>query len=410
MCAKSEFDLKDQNYLVFKKYQILTNKVHSIFCRDRFIGLPVDIRNKPVSSLPTQRDAVKQFRGESVKILCRDAISMADIAENQPDSTSGFDPRIQSEDIAFKPDEMLACDACTRKNPPNRLKCMYCGNDLEIKPENAALVKPALRKLECWERGFNVIIREPVGANQLNLAHSAAFLSMEPDDLAVILDAGEPLPLIRIESQNEAEILIAGLAKLGLKCSILADATVADDKMPVRLSNIELSEGSIAVTDFNTQKVTVVDDLALLIPGIITTSKVDSLEKKRRGKSTVIDETATASDESILDIYSRDDPFGFRVHLTGFDFSCLGDDKGLLAVENVRRLVVTLKEHVPSAKLVADYKKVRPALRQVWEIEARKDPKGLHRSGFAKRGFGTVASTSNLRQFTKYSRLQWHLL
>ena len=80
----------------------------SICCRDRFFGLSVDIRNKPVSSLPTQRDAVKQFRGESVKILCRDAISMADIAENQPDSTSGFDPRIQTENITFKPDEMLA--------------------------------------------------------------------------------------------------------------------------------------------------------------------------------------------------------------------------------------------------------------------------------------------------------------
>lgn len=360
--------------------------------------------------MPTQRDAVKQFRGESVKILCRYAIHMADIGENQSDSTSGFDPRIQSEDIAFKPDELVACGSCTRKNPPNRLKCMYCGNELKIRPGNAAMVKPALRKLEGWERGFNVIIREPVPTNQLNLAHSAAFLSMEPDDLAVILDAGEPLPLIRVESQNEAEILIAGLAKLGLNCSILADATVADEKMPIRLSNIDLREGGIAVTDFNTQKITVIDDLALLTPGIITTSKVDSLEKKRRGKTKVLEETATTSDESILDIYSRHDPVGFRVHLTGFDFSCLGEDKGLLAVENMRLLVVTLKEHVPNAKLVANYKKVRPALGQVWEIEARKDPKGLQRSGFAKREFGSVASTSNLRQFTKYSRLQWHLL
>ncbi len=355
--------------------------------------------------------AVKQFRGESVKILCRDPIFMPDIAENQPDDASGFDPRIQTEDIAFKPGEMLPCAACGRMNPPNRLKCLYCSNELEIKPENATLIKPNLRKLEGWERGYNVILRESVAANRFPLANTASFLSMDPDDLSVILDAAEPLPLIRVESRTEADVLVIGLARLGLQCSILADADMADDRLPVRLSNIEVREAGIALTDFNTHKVTEIDDLALLIPGILTTNKVDSLEKKGRGgKTKVIDETATALDESILDLYSRQDPVGFRVHLTGFDFSCLGDDKGLIAVENMRRLIVLLKEHAPNARLVSDYKKVRRALGQVWEIEARKDPQGLKRSGFGKREFGTVASTSNLWQFTKYSRLQWHLL
>ena len=144
---------------------------------------------------------------------------------------------------------------------------------------------------------------------------------------------------------------------------------------------------------------------------MITASRVDSLEKKRRrGTTKLIDETATASDESILDMYSKRDGIGFRVHLTGFDFSCLGDDKGLLAVENLRRLIVRLKEHAPNAKLVTNYGSVRPALSQVWEIESRKDSQGLKRSGFGKREFGAVASSSNLNQFTKYSRLQWHLL
>ncbi len=361
--------------------------------------------------MPTQRDAVKQFSGESVKILCRDPIFMPDIAENQLDDAPGFDPRIQTEDIAFKPGEMLPCAACGRINPPNRLKCLYCAKELEVKPENAALIKTNLRKLEGWERGFNVILREPVAAKQLPLANTASFLSMDPDDLTLILDAAEPLPLVRVESLAEADVLVSGLARIGLQCSVLGDADMADDKLPVRLSKIELREQGIAVTDFNTRAVTEIDDLALLIPGILTTNKVDSLEKKgRRGKTKVIDETATASDESILDLYSRHDPVGFRVHLTGFDFSCLGDDKGLIAVENMRRLVIVLKEHAANARLVSDYKKVRQALGQVWEIESRKDPQGLKRSGFGKREFGTVASASNLRQFTKYSRLQWHLL
>lgn len=336
---------------------------------------------------------------------------MADIAENQPTADTGFDPRIQTEDIAFKPGEMLPCPACKRMNPPNRFKCLYCANELEIQPENAGLVKPNLRKLEGWERGFNIILREPLAASQFPLANAASFLSMDPDDLTVIIDAALPLPLIRVESQVEADVLVAGLDRQGVKCSTLADAQIADDKLPRRLSNIELRESGIAVTDFNTRAVTEINDLALLIPGILTTNKVDSIEKKgRKGKTKVLDESTTSSDESILDLYSKSDPMGFRVHLTGFDYSCLGDDKGLISVENMRRLVTVLKEHVPSARLIADYKKVRQALGQVWEIESRKDPQGLKRSGFGKREFGTVASTSNLRQFTKYSRLQWHLL
>ncbi len=338
---------------------------------------------------------------------------MGDIAENQTDGTVGFDPRIQTEDIGFKPEEMQPCTACGRMNPPNRPKCLYCANELEIKAANAALVKPNFRKIEPWERGFNVIIRNPVAANQALIANAAPFLSINPEDLSEILDAADALPLARVESEIEANILVTGLALLGLECFIVADTDLMDDKLPVRLCNIEFSEKSIAVTDFNTRKVTDIDaaDLALLVPGMLTTSKVDSLEKKgRRGKTKVIDETATASDESILDIYTRHDPIGFRVHLTGFDFSCLGADKGILAVENMRRLAVTLKERVPNAKLVGDYQKARHSLGHVWEIEARKDSQGLQRSGFGKVEFGSIASTSNLRQFTKYSRLQWHLL
>lgn len=336
---------------------------------------------------------------------------MVENTESQPGDATAFDPRIQTEDIAFKPDEMQPCGACKRLNPPTRLRCLYCGAEVEVKPENAVLIKPASRKLEPWERGFNVILREPITDEQANFTKIASFLSTEPNDVRVILDAMAPLPLARVESQVEADVLIAGLARLGLKCSILADSDMADDRLPVRLSNIELLKRGIAVTDFNTRAVTEINDLALIIPGLLTTNKVDSIEKKgRRGKTKVIDETATASDESILDLYSRHDPVGYRVHLTGFDFSCLGDDKGLIAVENMRRLVVVLKEHAPNARVVSDYKKVRQALGQVWNIESRKDPQGLKRSGFGKREFGTVASTSNLRQFTKYSRLQWHLL
>ena len=334
---------------------------------------------------------------------------MPDFVEKQPDAPHAFDPLIQTENIAFRPDEMQACSDCGRMNPPTRVKCLYCAAALEIKTENAGFIKPNLRKLDAWERGFNVILHKFDGHPET--AKIASYLSAETDDVRSIIDADSPLPIARVESEVDGNMLITGLSKYALTCSMIGDAKLDLDRLPVRLSNIEFRENEIAVTDFNTRKDIVISDLALIVPGILTSIKVDSLEKKRRhGKTKLLDEIATASDESILDLYSRRDPVGFRVHLAGFDFSCLGEDKGMVAVENMRRLVVALKEYAPQAKLVSDYAKVSHALGGVWEVEARKDPQGLQRAGFGKVEFGSVASTSNLRQFTKYSRLQWQLL
>src|SRR5574338_506631 len=64
---------------------------------------------------------------------------------------------VQTEEIGYQPDEMLACQKCSRANPPTRVKCMYCGAALEISAEQADKIKPSLRKLENWEKGFNMI-------------------------------------------------------------------------------------------------------------------------------------------------------------------------------------------------------------------------------------------------------------
>lgn len=322
-----------------------------------------------------------------------------------------FDPYTQTENLAFDPAAMVPCDGCGRMNPPNRLKCFYCASDLAIAVKDAASIKPALRKLELWERGFNLIVRQKTA--QPDVIGIARFLSMEAEDLAAILDTGIAIPVARVESEKEALIVQECLSQFGVGCSIVSDAALAADKPPARLSRIEFAGGRLALTDFNTGKVTETEagEFVLLIPGIITASKVDSLEKKRRGgKTKLIDETATASDETLLDMYTRRDPTGYRVYLAGFDFSCLGEDKGLLAGENLRLLIVHLKEYLPDAKLINDYPTIRHAVGRVWEVESRKDSRGLQRSGFGKVEFGAVASTHNLNQFTKYSRLQWYLL
>ncbi len=325
--------------------------------------------------------------------------------------TPVFDPQIQTEKIAFDAAEMIACEVCGRMNPPNRLKCMYCARELAIAVEDIAGIKPTLRKLEPWERGYNLIVRE--GSAAANVAAMAHLLLSDPEDVETVVTSGVPLPIARVESEMEALLVGDRLAGLGLMCSVVSDESLAAERPPVRLSALGMADGQLTLRDFNTGGSSVIDAdrFALLVPGMVTAGRVDSLEKKRRGRKTkLLDETATASDGMLLDIYTRDDPTGFRVYLAGFDFSCLREDMGLLAGENLRLLIVRLVEYLPNVRLVNNYDSVRHALDRVWEVATRKDSQGLQRAGFGKVEFGSVVSSSNLSQFTKYSRLQWHLL
>lgn len=328
------------------------------------------------------------------------------------DTERHFDPTIQSEDIGFRSSELVTCASCSRKNPPNRAACVYCGNALERL--DLAAVKLSLRQPEAWERGWNVVFRPNLSDPRPNTAVLSSIIGIDAERLNPLLDAGVPVPVARVAVETEAAAVVKKLAVLGLDGSIVADSELDADLPPTRLKRIDIEGDAITLHDFNTASLQYIarDDLALLVTGTVISSRTDSLEKKRRrGKETkLIDETTTSADEAVLDIYSRQNFRGWRIHLAGFDFSCLGDDKGLLAGENLRRLTTVLREYAQHAKFVADYARVADALEAVWPVESRKDPQGLKRAGFGKVEFGSVASTSNAAQFTKYSRLQWHLL
>jgi len=320
-----------------------------------------------------------------------------------------FDPNIQSEKIAFDADQMIGCKGCGRMNPPNRFKCLYCAHELEVQIDAGSL-KPVLRKLELWERGFNVVVKEK--GSGADIEKIAVLLSMEPAAVEDILSMGVPLPLARVDSEKEALFLQTSLEPLGLDCSIVSDNDLASDTLPVRLRGLALSDGLITVTEFNTgnERTHDIADLVLVVSGSLTQGRVDSLEKRKRGgPGKVLHETATTSDEAVLDIYTRGDRIGYRINQAGFDFSCLGPDKGLLAGENMRQLAVRLKQAAPALKVVDDYPRVCHALAGIWDVEFKNDSQGLKRSGIARFGLGRVESTNNLDQFTKYSRLQQHL-
>ena len=320
---------------------------------------------------------------------------------------------IQTEDIAFKPEEMIACEKCARKNPPNRLKCFYCGAELEIPDEKAANIKPLLRKLENWEKGYNLIYTpNQQSENEFDLSAAAEILKLETETLQKIMQSKNPLPVARAESEKEAGIAAEKLRAQGFDISIVSDEALAAERLPKRLRGLEFDSERLVLIYFNTDEIAEIkrEDLILIVSGAVFERKTESIEKRKKGESKILDSTETASDEILIDVYSRENSDGYRILAKGFDFSCLEAEKKITAVENMRKLAAKLRDFAPNAKYVGDYLQVREVLGGVWEIEQKKDSQGLKRHSFGKFDFSKVATSNNIQQFTKYSRLQRHIL
>ncbi|MDQ3256599.1 MAG: hypothetical protein M3R15_22375, partial [Acidobacteriota bacterium] len=68
------------------------------------------------------------------------------------------------ESRGFAVNEMVACETCLRANPPTRVLCLYCAAPLAVSAENVDLRRPALRRIEEWEGGYNVVLLPREGA------------------------------------------------------------------------------------------------------------------------------------------------------------------------------------------------------------------------------------------------------
>lgn len=320
---------------------------------------------------------------------------------------------LQTENIAYSPDEMIECGKCARMNPPARLKCFYCAAELEISAARAANLQPGLRKLEDWEKGYNLIYQpNSPGETKPDAAEIAKIMRLEPDVWRKIVETKKNLPLARVESQKEAEIIAAKMREMDLSTFIVSDEKLSADVMPTRLRGLEFDGDRLILILFNTSEIREIrrDDLILIVSGAVFERKTESVEKRKKGESKILDASETASDESLIDIYSRNEAGGYRITAKGFDFSSLETEKGIVAHENMQKLIEKLRGFAPNAKFDGDYRAVREVLGNVWEIENRKDAQGLKRHGFGKFDFSNVATSSNLRQFTKYSRLQREIL
>lgn len=321
---------------------------------------------------------------------------------------------LQSENSAFAADEMITCPKCARATPPTRAECLYCGAALEIPDAQSKSLKPNLRPLEAWEKGFNLIFAfaaENLVAGQIEKA--AAFLKLDADVFRQIVEGKKPLPLARVAAESEAEIVRKNLLETAnVETKIVADEELNAAAFPRRLRGMDFTGDRIFLILFSGDEAVEINaaDLVLVVTGAIFERRISGVEARvKGGASKLLETNETASDALLIDIYSRDDKVGFRIEQQGFDFSCLGAAKTLLVRENLRALVKELSRRAPDAKIVEDYLQIRALLAAVWSVEERIDSRGLKRDRFAKFNRENLTTISNAAQFTKYSRLQKQL-
>lgn len=302
-----------------------------------------------------------------------------------------FDPRFQTEKLAFTKSELAACPKCARTNAPNRNTCIYCGATIG----NSALGLADGREPEDWEPGYNVIV---TGGEDIS-----------NHIVAAVHEFQIALPFKRLADVDAAEALVPELRTRGIETRIISDADLLANGSPIRLSKISFTDNVIELHDLNTAAVTsaAIEDVHLIVTGIIRETRSDTLEKRsRKDEAKVVEDSVLFDDEQLIDIYLRGGTRGFRVQKAGFDFRCLGEEMSILASFNITTLKTKLLAVAPNAKFVDCYAKVRDLIEPAWPTTSKRESQGLKRAGTSSLKLARTETKSNLDQFDRFSRLQ----
>lgn len=312
-----------------------------------------------------------------------------------------------SEPQGFTPEQMITCDECLRANPPTRLNCMYCSVPLPMTESSARLRKPILRRPEKHQLGYNTIYL-PCGQDfsAEAIVEAAALLKLKEPELKRILAEGVPLPLARTASREEAALILDRLQALGFRV-----VTLVDEGTIKRVKSMAFDETELVINPQANDAVVVPwSNIMLLLPARIIEKRVEVKEvKSRRAENEILDASEFFSDETVLDIYLSTHSETWRVSSSGFDFSCLGSEKALVANENMTRLQRRLVSQATNARFDDSYNRLRPVLNLVWEPEQETKSSGWRRERPGKLSLGMATINSNESQFTRYSRLVYYV-
>jgi hypothetical protein len=334
--------------------------------------------------------------------------------ENVPLTNLDSDFSEVNEFQPFARELMVRCEECLRTNPPTRVNCLYCGAVLPMSESTINLQKPALRPLQKWEQGYNnILLSHPANLSESEVAEASDLLKMTQTDFRAIVGCHLPLPLARAGTPDEASLIKRRLSSLGLETQIIADAVLGDDGGPFKVRAVQIEERGLQA--YQTPDLPPIEiawsEPALFVIGRLIFQRVELREESgARSENRILDSSEFFRDVSVVDLYTQNQTRPFRIMAHSFDFSCLGEKKGLVAEENFATLLKLFGDRAPQAEWDDSYKLVRKALEPAWPSEQQNESGGWRRERPGKYSMGSINERSNEQQFTKYSRLRRHFL
>lgn len=324
-----------------------------------------------------------------------------------------FGPVEPSEPQGFTPEQMIRCEECLRANPPTRLTCLYCVAQLPLSESAAKLRKPDLRQPEKHQLGYNNIILPHDPAPSASVVTDAAkLLKLTEDNLQQLFSHKIALPVARTASREEAELIFIRLQDLGIRTLTLSDEELGltgPDGGVKRVRSMTFDDESLTIhqSGVGDDTTTGWNDIILIVPGRLFETRLEIKERMtRKSENDIVDTSEFFRDEAVIDFYIAGHSQTWRVSSNGFDFSCLGSDKGLIANENLGKLQRLLSTKAVNAQVDDSYSQLRGLLELAWIMQPETQSSGWRRERPGKLSVGVATTKSNESQLTRYSRLR----
>ena len=320
-----------------------------------------------------------------------------------------------SEPQGFSAEQMIRCEECLRANPPTRVSCLYCTAPLPATEASARLRKPLLRQPEKHQLGYNsILLPQEQGVATDVIAEAAKLLKLSPESVEQVMAQGVALPVARTASREEAELVSERLRELGVDCLTLGDEELGlsfAENAVKRVRGMIFDDVSLTIQQAAAENTSASwTEIILILPGRLIETRLEIKERKtRKSENEILDHSEFFRDEMVLDFYLASSSSTWRIHAGGFDFSCLGKEKALVANQNIGKLQSLFEAKAVNAQLDDSYARVRNLLELAWTTQQETQSSGWRRERPGKLSVGMATTKSNETQFTRYSRLRYYL-
>lgn len=277
----------------------------------------------------------------------------------------------------------------------------------------ARLRKPVLRQPEKHQLGYNnILLPSDQAKPEEMISEAAKLLKLSTENVRELVSQSVPMPVARTASREEAELVSARLRDLGLNCLTLSDEELGSENVVKRVRSMSFDDDYLAIYQAGAAEVTETAwaDIVLIVPGRLFETRLEIKERKtRKTENEILDTSEFFRDETVIDFYLAGHSSTWRVSAAGFDFSCLGPEKALVANENIGKLQRLIVSKAVNAQVDDSYARMRNLLELAWGTQPETQSGGWRRERPGKLSVGMATTRSNESQFTRYSRLRHYL-